>query len=118
LYFFFLSFFSGPPTQAPSNIAVRATGETSLSVSWSVIPEQVIQAYNVYFSLADTPDDYQIMKVSSSEGNNVELGDLNIYTLYVIRVSAENAAGEGPKSALVRARTMESGKLIKQKCFC
>ena len=54
------------------------------------------------------------MKVSSSEGNNVELGDLNIYTLYVIRVSAENAAGEGPKSALVRARTMEGGKLIKQ----
>ena len=58
------------------------------------------------------------MKVSSSEGNNVELGDLNIYTLYAILVSEENATGEGPKSALVRARIMEGGKLIKQKCFC
>ena len=35
--------------------------------------------------------------------------DLQIYTLYAIRVSAVNDIGEGPKSEAFTARTMASG---------
>lgn len=48
--------------------------------------------------------------VSGSTQSYVD--DLQIYTLYVIRVSAVNDIGEGPKSEAFTARTMASGKLV------
>lgn len=50
--------------------------------------------------------------VSGSTQSYVD--DLQIYTLYVIRVSAVNDIGEGPKSEAFTARTMASGKLVTQ----
>ena len=98
---------------------MRAISEKSLFVRWSAIFEQAIVVYNVYYSLADAPDDFQVTR--SGRKNGVVLGDLKIYTLYVIRVSGVNSVGtEGPKSTAVIARTKEGGKIsifTSQYCF-
>ena len=97
-------------TQAPGEVYAHAVSETSLFVRWGVIFEQAIVAYNVYYSLADAPNDFQVKR--SGRKNVVVLGDLKTYTLYVIRVSAVNSVGtEGPKSTAVIARTKEGGKM-------
>lgn len=44
-----------------------------------------------------------------SKENGATLKDLHIYFLYVVRASANNAVGEGPKSTEVKARAVESG---------
>ena len=76
-----------------------------------------IIAYNVYFSLADTPSDFRVVEVPAWKANSAEFNDLGIFTLYVARVSAISKGGEGPKSVAVKARTMEGGKLIIRCCL-
>ena len=67
-------------------------------------------AFNVYISLANKQNDS--FKVHVSESTQSYFNDLQVYTLYVIRVSAVKDIGEGPKSNAFTARTMASGKLI------
>jgi len=47
-----------------------------------------------------------------SESNKSYVGNLQVYTLYAIRVSAVNEIGEGPRSKAFTARTMASGRLM------
>ena len=95
------------PSQAPGDVSAGAISATSLSVSWRGIPDGETVTYNVYFSLADAQNDFRVQP--AGESNNTEIGDLGVYTLYVIRVAAENAAGKGPRSAPVQVRTLEGG---------
>lgn len=85
-----------------------------MRVSWGSVPEQNrhgdIFQYNVYISLAHKQNDSFTVPVSGSTQSYVN--DLQVYTLYVIRVSAVNDVGEGPKSTAFTARTMASGRLI------
>ena len=64
----------------------------------------------VNISSANIQNDSFVVPVSGS--NQIYVDYLEIYTLYVIRVSAVNNVGEGPKSEAFTARTMASGKLI------
>ena len=102
------------PTAPPGKVFVIAASPTTLLVSWSSVPQQHrhgdISQYNVYISLANKNKDSILVPVSGS--NQSYLDDLQIYTLYVIRVSGVNDIGEGPKSAAFTARTMASGRLI------
>ena len=54
------------------------------------------------------------LKVSVYGSNHAQVGDLAVYSLYVIRVSAVNKVGEGPKSEAFTVRTLASGKLINE----
>ena len=102
------------PTAPPGEVSVIAASPTSLLVSWTSVPEQHhhgdISQYNVYISLANKQNDSVTVSVSNSTKSYVD--DLQVYTLYVIRISAVNDIGEGPKSKAVTARTMASGRLI------
>jgi len=102
------------PTAPPGKVFVTAASTTSLLVSWSSIPEPHrhgdIFEYNVYISLANKQNDSSKVHVSESTRSYVD--DLQIYTLYVLRVSAVNEIGEGPKSKAFTARTKAGGKLI------
>ena len=68
--------------------------------------------YEIYISHADIQNDS--LKVSVFESNQTQVGDLVVYSLYVIRVSAVNEVGEGPKSETFTVRTLASGKLINE----
>ena len=102
------------PTAPPGKVIVTAASPTILLVSWSSVPEQHrhgdISQYNVYISLANKRNDSYLVPVFGSTQSYVD--DLQIYTLYVIRVSGLNDIGEGPKSTAFTARTMASGRLI------
>ena len=82
-------------------------------ISWTSVPEPHrhgdIFHFNVYISLANKQNDS--FKVYVSESTQSYVNDLQVYALYVIRVSAVNDIGEGPKSKAFTARTMASGKL-------
>ena len=101
------------PTAPPAKVFVTAASPTTLLVSWRTVPEQHrhgdISQYNVYISLANHKDS-NLVPVSGS--NQSYLDDLQIYSLYAIRVSGVNDNGEGPKSTAFTARTMASGRLI------
>ena len=102
------------PTAPPGKVFVTAASPTTLLVSWSSVPQQHrhgdISQYNVYINLANKQNDSILVPVSGSTQSYVD--DLQVYTLYVIRVSGVNDIGEGPKSTAFTARTMASGRLI------
>ena len=83
-------------------------------MSWSTVSEQHrhgnISQHLVYINLANKKNNSFTVLESNSTQRYVD--DLQVYTLYVIRVSAVNDIGEGPKSNAFTARTMASGKLI------
>ena len=67
--------------------------------------------HKIYISLATQPSSYINLYFAF---NPVEynISNLCVYTLYVVRVSAVNEAGEGPKSKAVTTRTLEGGEFI------
>jgi len=97
----------------PVQVAAKARSPSSLLVTWSNVPEQhrygKILLHRVYISRANKPDDFRSFPAENQ--TQLLLGDLQVYTLYVIRVSARNNIGEGPKSSPITARTMEGGKI-------
>lgn len=101
------------PTVPPGQVSAKATSPTSLLVTWSSVPEQhrhgEILLHYVYISYAKKPGDYRSFPAQNHA--QLRLGNLQAHTLYVIRVSARNSIGEGPKSAPITARTMEGGKI-------
>ena len=103
------------PTVPPGLVSAKATSPTSLLVTWRAVPEQhsrgKILLHHVYISHANNPDDY--CSFPAQNPKQLLLVDLQAYRLYVIRVSASNNIGEGPKSAPITARTMEGGKIYK-----
>ena len=86
---------------------------TSLYVSWTTVPQKrhhgKIHLYKIYISLANQPSKH-INTYFVFNLVEYNISDLHVYTLYVIRVSALNEAGEGPKSRAVTARTSEGGE--------
>ena len=77
--------------------------------------------HKIYISLATQPSNY-INSYFAFNPVEYNISDLRVYTLYVIRVSAVNEAGEAPKSRAVTARTLEDGEFIhisrKERYFC
>ena len=65
--------------------------------------------HKIYIGLATQPSNY-INSYFALNPVKYNISDLRVYTLYVIRVSAVNEAGEGPKSRAVTARTLEDGE--------
>ena len=65
--------------------------------------------HKIYISLATQPINY-INTYFAFSPVEYNITDLCVFTLYVIRVSAVNEAGEGPKSTAVTARTLQGGE--------
>ena len=86
-----------------------------MHVSWTAVPQKhhhgKIHMHKIYISLATQPSKY-INSYFAFNPVEYNISDLRVFTLYVIRVSAVNEAGEGPKSRAVTARTLEGGEFI------
>ena len=106
-------FYFPVPSNPPRQVMVTAQSSTSLYVSWTAVPEEhrhgKIHMHKIYISLATQPSKY-INTYFAFNPVEYNISDLRVYTLYVIRVSAVNEAGEGPKSRAVTARTLEGGE--------
>ena len=106
-------FYFPAPSIAPRQVFVTAKSSKSLHVSWTAVPQEYrhgkIHMHKIYVSLASQPSDY-INTYFAFNPVEYNISDLRVYTLYVIRVSAVNEAGEGPKSEFVTARTLEGGE--------
>ena len=109
------SFYFPVPSVAPGQVLVTAQSSKSLHVSWTAIPQEYrhgkIHLHKIYVSLATQPSNY-INSYFAFNPVEYNISDLRVFTLYVIRVSAVNEAGEGPKSRVVTARTLEGGEFI------
>ena len=101
------------PSSAPRQVLVSAKSSKSLHVSWTAVPQEYrhgkIHLHKIYVSLATQPSNY-INSYFTFNPVEYNISDLRVFTLYVIRVSAVNEAGEGPKSRAVTARTLEGGE--------
>ena len=101
------------PSNAPRQVLVSAKSSKSLHVSWTAVPQEYrhgkIHLHKIYVNLATQPSNY-INTYFAFNPVEYNISDLRVFTLYVIRVSAVNEAGEGPKSRAVTARTLEDGE--------
>ena len=106
-------FYFPVPSIAPRQVLVTAKGSKSLRASWTAVPQEYrhgkIHMHKIYVSLATQPSNY-INTYFAFNPIEYNISDLRVFTLYVIRVSAVNEAGEGPKSRAVTARTLEDGE--------
>ena len=106
-------FYFPVPSNPPRQVLVSAKSSKSLHVSWTAVPQEYrhgkIHMHKIYVSLATQPSNY-INSYFAFNPVEYNISDLRVFTLYVIRVSAVNEAGEGPKSRAVTARTLEGGE--------
>ena len=106
-------FYFSVPSLAPSRVLVTVKSSKSMHVSWTAVPQEYrhgkIHMHRIYVSLATQPSKY-INTYFAFNSVEYNISDLRVYTLYVIRVSAVNEAGEGPKSRAITARTLEDGE--------
>ncbi|NXK65427.1 SDK2 protein, partial [Sylvietta virens] len=100
------------PTGAPLNVAVQAATATQLDVTWEPPPVESqngdIQGYKIHFWEEQRPNASARVKTLFLPETGVKLKNLTGYTSYWVSVAAFNAAGDGPRSPPVKARTQQA----------
>ncbi|KAM6297613.1 protein sidekick-2 [Aegotheles albertisi] len=100
------------PTGAPQNVAVQAATATQLDVTWEPPPPESqngdIQGYKIHFWEAQRQNGSARVRTLFLPERGVKLKNLTGYTSYWVSVAAFNAAGDGPRSAPVKARTQQA----------
>ncbi|KAM4761527.1 protein sidekick-2 isoform 2-T2 [Cyanocitta cristata] len=100
------------PTGAPQNVAVQAATATQLDVTWEPPPVQSqngdIQGYKIHFWEEQRQNESARVKTLFLPETGVKLKNLTGYTSYWVSVAAFNAAGDGPRSPPVKARTQQA----------
>lgn len=95
------------PENVPTDVKVKATGKTSITVTWKKINEEFLQGYTVKYKKKGAASS------SFTEVNRVNekvLEDLNKFTEYTIQVAARSTQ-PGNYSEAISAKTLEDGKL-------
>ncbi|NXV03760.1 SDK2 protein, partial [Cettia cetti] len=100
------------PTAAPLNVAVQAATATQLDVTWEPPPVESqngdIQGYKIHFWEERRQNESARVRTLFLPESGVKLKNLTGYTSYWVSVAAFNAAGDGPRSAPVKARTQQA----------
>ncbi|NXQ13525.1 SDK2 protein, partial [Peucedramus taeniatus] len=100
------------PTGAPQNVAVQAATATQLDVTWEPPPVESqngdIQGYKIHFWEEQRQNESGRVKTLFLPETGVKLKNLTGYTSYWVSVAAFNAAGDGPRSPPVKARTQQA----------
>uniref|UniRef100_U3KEI9 Sidekick cell adhesion molecule 2 n=1 Tax=Ficedula albicollis TaxID=59894 RepID=U3KEI9_FICAL len=98
------------PTAAPQNVAVQAATATQLDVTWEPPPVESqngdIQGYKIHFW--EERRQNESARVKTLFLPETGLKNLTGYTSYWVSVAAFNAAGDGPRSTPVKARTQQA----------
>ncbi|NXH50445.1 SDK2 protein, partial [Dicaeum eximium] len=100
------------PTAAPQNVAVQAATATQLDVTWEPPPVESqngdIQGYKIHVWEEQRQNQSGRVKTLFLPETGVKLKNLTGYTSYWVSVAAFNAAGDGPRSPPVKARTQQA----------
>ncbi|KAL8175057.1 UNVERIFIED_CONTAM: Protein sidekick-1 [Gekko kuhli] len=76
--------------------------ESPGAVAWQA------SSYPVYYLEADSQNETEKVKVLFLPETSIRLKNLTSYTKYLVRISAFNAAGDGPKSSSSQGRTHQA----------
>ena len=102
------------PCRAPDLVIAYNLSSTSLAVKWRHLPENYFQGEPISYRISYNPDgsenDINVFTVNYTS-NTTTLTNLNVYTVYMIDVSAVSSGGLGPANT-VKARTGAEGKMV------
>ena len=110
-----VSSISVAPNASPDNVQVLAISSTAILVTWDPVPEisrnGIITQYEVKVNQS-TFDEIPSTRLTTTNGSvlMVELGGLEEYVEYSIRVRAYTSEGPGPFSVAWVDRTLEEGE--------
>ncbi|KAI4883980.1 hypothetical protein NFI96_003360 [Prochilodus magdalenae] len=97
---------------APQNIQVNTISSTQLEVQWEPPPVEtqngIIQGYKIYYWEMDNQNETEKVKILFLPETSMRLKNLTSYTYYMVKLSAFNAAGDGPLSEPRRGRTLQA----------
>ncbi|XP_048349553.1 protein sidekick-1 isoform X2 [Sphaerodactylus townsendi] len=100
------------PAMPPQNVQINALSASQLEVTWEPPPVDSqngnIQGYKVCYWEADSQNETEKVKVLFLPETNIRLKNLTSYTKYLTRISAFNAAGDGPKSSPSQGMTHQA----------
>nr|XP_015215986.1 PREDICTED: protein sidekick-1 isoform X1 [Lepisosteus oculatus]XP_015215987.1 PREDICTED: protein sidekick-1 isoform X1 [Lepisosteus oculatus] len=100
------------PSVAPQNIQVNSLSSTQLEVIWEPPPVETqngnIQGYKVHYWENDNQNETEKVKILFLPETTVRLKNLTSYTSYSVKISAFNAAGDGPLSEPRKGRTLQA----------
>ena len=111
------------PNAPPDNLQVLTLSSTAILVTWDSVPEisrnGIITQYEVEVNQS-TFDEIPSTRLTTTNGSvlMVELGGLEEYVEYTIRVRAYTSEGPGPFSAARVNRTLEDGEWIEVLPVC
>ncbi|KAJ8389678.1 hypothetical protein AAFF_G00115540 [Aldrovandia affinis] len=104
------------PSVAPQNIQVNTLSSTQLEVLWEAPPVETqngnIQGYKIHYWEQDGQNETEKVKVLFLPETTLRLKNLTSYTSYLVKLSAFNAAGDGPLSEPRRGRTLQAAPSI------
>ncbi|XP_030646363.1 LOW QUALITY PROTEIN: protein sidekick-1 [Chanos chanos] len=100
------------PSVAPQNIQVNTLSSTQLEVQWEPPPVEtqngIIQGYKIHYWEMDNQNETEKVKILFLPETTIRLKNLTSYTFYLVKLSAFNAAGDGPFSEPRRGRTLQA----------
>ena len=88
---------------------VQTTTATSITISWSISIDSVVDSYEVMWSSEQCPNDVDEGNATINDGSTATIDNLREGTSYNITVTATNAAGTSLPSAQVTIQTNEIG---------
>ena len=102
------------PSQAPVSFTVIASTSTSITANWQLPPADsrngIITGFKLFYKKNGSAEPPTILTINSSATLTKTVSGLDEDTDYEFQVLAFNSVGDGPKSYVVVARTMEEGQ--------
>ena len=110
---FFLVEFSAP-SKAPENFTVTAHSSTSITAYWQLPPTDsrngIIVGFKLFYKKIDSAASATMIILNNGTINIRNVTGLDEYAEYEFQLLAFTPVGDGPKSSLQFAKTMEDGK--------
>ncbi len=93
-----------------------ANTSTSITASWQLPPENarngIIIGFKLFYKKKDSAGSPTTSVINNGASRSKVVTNLEEYTEYEFQVLAFNSVGDGPKSSVKVARTLEDGKNI------
>ncbi|MBN3277397.1 SDK1 protein, partial [Polyodon spathula] len=100
------------PSMAPQNIQVNPLTASQLEIQWDPPPVETqngnIQGYKIYYWETGNYNETEKLKILFLPEATMRLKNLTSYTSYSVKISAFNAAGDGPQSEPRWGRTHQA----------
>ena len=105
------------PGKPPTNITSLALSPSSIAVNWNLLQSNHCEifpllGFRVFYSFNDKDNFTLNHFVNGNKSNsNVVIQDLENFEYYLIWIQTITLLGLGPKSKLVKTRTLEQGEV-------